>query len=61
MGGIINFQDALEYIMAGATAVAVGTGQFVNPHCCPEIINDLEQYCREKGIAKITQLKGVAL
>ncbi|MDD2433456.1 MAG: dihydroorotate dehydrogenase [Clostridia bacterium] len=60
MGGIMNTADALEYIMAGATAVAVGTGQFVNPRCCIEIIEGLEEFCREQGIEKITELKGVA-
>lgn len=60
MGGIMNTADALEYIMAGATAVAVGTGQFVNPRCCIEIIEGLEEFCREQGVEKITEVKGVA-
>ena len=60
MGGIMNVADALEYMMAGATAVAVGTGQFVNPRCCVEIIEGLEEFCRKQGVKKITEVKGVA-
>lgn len=60
LGGIMNAADALEFIMAGATAVAVGTGQFVNPRCCAEIIEGLQQYCEENGVKKITDLVGIA-
>ncbi|MGI6587425.1 MAG: dihydroorotate dehydrogenase [Peptococcia bacterium] len=60
MGGIMDTTDALEYMMAGATAVAVGTGQFVNPRCCVEIIAGLEEFCWEQGVERITELKGVA-
>ena len=60
MGGIMNAADALEYIMAGAAAVAVGTGQFVNPRCCLDLIAGLENFCREQGVEKITELKGAA-
>lgn len=60
MGGIMKAADALEYMMAGATAVAVGTGQFVNPRCCVEIIEGLEEFCREQGVEKITEVKGAA-
>ncbi len=60
LGGILTAEDALEFIMAGATAVAIGTGQFVNPHCCAEVIAGLERYCRENRIKKISALRGVA-
>lgn len=60
MGGIMCAADALEYIMAGATAVAVGTGQFVNPHCCMEIIEGLAEFCRKQGVERISDLKGAA-
>ena len=60
MGGIMCAADALEYIMAGATAVAVGTGQFVNPHCCVDIVKDLEEFCRKQGVERISDLKGAA-
>lgn len=60
LGGILTAEDALEFIMAGATAVAIGTGQFVNPRCCVEVIAGLEQYCRANRINKISDLRGVA-
>jgi dihydroorotate dehydrogenase (NAD+) catalytic subunit len=60
LGGITTAEDALEFIMAGATAVAIGTGQFVNPHCCMEVIEGLQQYCQEFGIRQISELRGVA-
>lgn len=60
MGGIMTAADALEYIMAGATAVAVGTGQFVNPYCCVEIVKGLEEYCFKYGVERISDLKGAA-
>lgn len=59
LGGIMNAEDALEFIMAGATAVAVGTGQFVHPRCCADIIVGLEQYCAQNGVKKITDLVGI--
>ncbi|MBN2018310.1 MAG: dihydroorotate dehydrogenase [Candidatus Cloacimonetes bacterium] len=45
MGGITNSDDALEFIIAGASAVAVGTYNFVNPLCTLEIIKGIEDYC----------------
>lgn len=60
MGGIISTQDALEFIMAGASAVAVGTGNFVNPRVTVEIAAGLEDYCRKEGIEAVSQLAGVA-
>lgn len=44
MGGIMNAQDACEYLLAGATAVAVGTGNLVNPMCAPEVIEGLKAF-----------------
>ena len=60
LGGIMNAEDALEFIMAGATAVAIGTGQFVNPRCCVDVIAGLYQYCEQNGVERITDLVGVA-
>jgi dihydroorotate dehydrogenase (NAD+) catalytic subunit len=44
MGGIMNAEDAYEYMLAGASAVAVGTGNLVNPMCAPEVIEGLGKY-----------------
>ncbi len=60
LGGIITAEDALEFIMAGASAVAVGTGNFINPCCCREIIAGLTAYCETNKIANITALTGAA-
>lgn len=44
MGGIMNAEDAYEYMLAGARAIAIGTGNLVNPMCAPEIIKGLKAY-----------------
>lgn len=60
MGGIVTAEDALELILAGATGVAVGTANFVNPRATIEVIDGLAAYCRENGIADINELVGWA-
>jgi len=60
MGGIMNARDALEFIMAGATAVAVGTANFVNPRATVEIIEGIEEYMRQNGFNDIKKLVGIA-
>lgn len=59
IGGIAGWQDALQYLLAGARAVQVGTAAFVNPRACPEIIAGLESYCAEQGTT-IAALVGAA-
>lgn len=49
MGGITSYKDVLEFLMAGASLVQVGTMNFVNPHALSDIIRDLEHYCLETG------------
>jgi dihydroorotate dehydrogenase (NAD+) catalytic subunit len=58
MGGIARWSDALEFILAGATAVQVGTALFGDPRAMNEIIDGLEEYCRRHGVARITDLIG---
>ncbi len=58
IGGIMNAEDALEFIIAGASAVQVGTANFVNPRCTMEIIDGIEDYLREKRIASVRELIG---
>jgi dihydroorotate dehydrogenase (NAD+) catalytic subunit len=58
MGGIMNATDAVEFISAGATAVAVGTANFVDPTATTRIVDGLEQYCTEHGITDIKELIG---
>lgn len=59
MGGISNADDALEFIMVGATAVQVGTANFRNPAVTAQIIAGIEQYCRMEGIEDINDLRGI--
>lgn len=59
-GGIATVQDALEYIMAGATAVQVGTATFLNPGAPLDVLEGLEQYMRQQEIDDIRELVGVA-
>jgi len=60
MGGITTWQDAVEFLLAGATAVSVGTGNFVNPQAPLEIIQGIENYCEKKGLASVRELVGLA-
>jgi len=57
-GGIETAQDALEYIMAGATAVQVGTAHFANPRASEGVVEDLRHHCRRLSISTISGLRG---
>jgi dihydroorotate dehydrogenase (NAD+) catalytic subunit len=58
IGGIITAKDALEFLIAGATAVQVGTANFINPHATIDIIDGIETFLMEKNIADIADLIG---
>ena len=58
MGGIATAEDALEFIMAGATAVSVGTANFYNPYATVEIAQGIEDYMKKHGVADIGELIG---
>ena len=58
MGGITTGLDAVEFMLAGATAVAVGTANFMNPRATIEVIKGIESYCQEQGIDDVNQLIG---
>lgn len=58
MGGVSTFEDALEFIMAGATAVAVGTANFYNPYVTMEIIDGIHKYMKESQIASLNDIRG---
>jgi dihydroorotate dehydrogenase (NAD+) catalytic subunit len=58
IGGIMTRTDALEFLIAGATAVQVGTANFVDPRTAVEIVAGLERYCREKGLTRLRELTG---
>lgn len=58
MGGIMNAEDALEFIMAGATAVAVGCANFINPYATQEIVSGIETFMEKEGVSGIAELIG---
>lgn len=59
LGGIMSGRDALEFILAGATAIEVGTANFINPRVSVEIVEYIEDYCRRHGVDDIHQLIGI--
>ncbi|MDE7018440.1 MAG: dihydroorotate dehydrogenase [Lachnospiraceae bacterium] len=58
MGGIATAEDAIEFLLAGATAVAVGAMNFVNPYATIEVIDGMEAYMKQHGIEDIAELIG---
>ena len=58
LGGIMNGRDALEFILAGATAVQVGTANFVDPTVTMKIIDYIEDYCRRHHVSSMSELIG---
>jgi dihydroorotate dehydrogenase (NAD+) catalytic subunit len=58
MGGIMNYEDAIEFMMAGATMVSVGTANFHNPYATVEIVEGMKKFMEEKGIEDIQEIIG---
>ena len=58
IGGISTAADAMEFIIAGAAAIQVGTASFINPNAGVEVANGLAEYCRARGIARLSSLIG---
>lgn len=59
LGGIQSWQDAVEFIMAGAAAVQIGTGNFPNPMLGKELVEGLAAYCEREGIKNIQEIRGI--
>jgi dihydroorotate dehydrogenase (NAD+) catalytic subunit len=57
-GGISTVNDAVEYLLAGATAVQVGTATFIKPNTMLDIVEGLEAFCERKGIGRVSELIG---
>jgi dihydroorotate dehydrogenase (NAD+) catalytic subunit len=57
-GGIMSAEDAVEHLLAGASAVQVGTASFLEPAAMIRIIDGLEAYCERHGIARVAELTG---
>ena len=60
MGGIQNGEDAVEFLMAGATAVSVGTANFMNPTATIDTVKGIEKYMQQYGIDDVNQLIGIS-
>jgi dihydroorotate dehydrogenase (NAD+) catalytic subunit len=59
-GGITTGKDAIEFIMAGASAVQVGTASFANPHAPLDVLEGIEEFMRKEGIKDISEIIGAA-
>jgi len=58
IGGIMTAEDALEFLIAGASAIQVGTANFINPHATTEIINGIEAFLIERAISSVKDIVG---
>ena len=58
MGGIATAEDAIEFLLAGATAVSVGAVNFMNPYATVEIVDGIEQYMTKYGVEDVQELIG---
>ena len=59
MGGIMTWQDAIEFIMAGAWAIQVGTGNFIKPDITLDIIKGIEEFMIKEGIKDVAEIRGI--
>ena len=58
IGGITSATDVVEFLLAGAQAVQVGTANFVDPWAAPKIIDGLREFCRQENIGRLSDLVG---
>jgi len=58
MGGIMDAQSALEFLIAGSSAVSIGTANFVNPRTAMEVISGIEDYLKKNKMSSVRQLTG---
>jgi len=59
MGGISTGEDAIEFMMAGASAIAVGTANFINPNACINILREIEEFMEKENIKDINEIVGI--
>lgn len=59
LGGICNGDDAIEFILAGASGVAVGTANFINPYATIEVLNGIEAYLEKYNIKNLSEIRGI--
>lgn len=59
LGGISNYEDAVEFIMAGASAIQIGTANFIKPDICLDIIDGINRFLKKEGIKNINDIRGI--
>ena len=59
MGGISNAEDAIEFIMAGATGVSIGTANFINPTATVDTIEGIEEYMKKYNVSDLSEIRGI--
>lgn len=59
LGGIMNGRDAIEFIMAGATAIQIGTANFISPSVTIEIIDFIKSFCEKNNIKSLSEIRGI--
>jgi dihydroorotate dehydrogenase (NAD+) catalytic subunit len=58
VGGVSAAKDIVQYVLAGASLVAIGTAAMQQPRLPERLVADLERWCREKGVASLSELRG---
>ena len=58
VGGISHATDIIQYVIAGATLVAIGTAAMLQPKLPEKLVDDLERWCRDKQVSSLTDLRG---
>jgi len=58
VGGIMDYRDVLEFLIAGARAIEVGTANFVNPRATLDIVEGISRFCEERGIVRVDEIIG---
>jgi dihydroorotate dehydrogenase (NAD+) catalytic subunit len=59
LGGIMNAEDALEFIMAGATAIQVGTASFIDPRTATTVVAGIESFLENKDFESVSRITGI--
>jgi len=59
LGGITTVEDAIEFIIAGATTIQIGAGNFYDPYLPLKVIEGLQQYCEKEGLKNISEIRGI--
>ena len=59
LGGIMNAKDAIEFIMCGATAIQIGTANFIDPAVTVKVIDGINEWCDNHGVKDIHEIIGV--